>query len=286
MLAQVCRGCVLSHETQTSRSVARTSPPRPTPPEGRYHLEMVYLLGIVPEAERLCENLLPLRERLTAHVVYGRLRTLEALRTFMEHHVFAVWDFMSLLKSLQQRFTSVVIPWLPVGDPATRRLVNELVLAEETDELGEGGYASHFELYLEVMREAGANRTAIDGFIARLRAGAALPAIAAAFTIGREEVIPELFRALLRDLGARFPGRVDKLHDYLDRHVRLDQESHAPLSLRMLSIVCADDRGRWAEAEVAARQSLEARLELWNGIAEAIGIGPGTRRAERDHGPG
>ena len=73
--------------------------------------------------------------------------TVGSLRLFMRDHVFAVWDFMSLLKRLQQIVTCIEVPWLPPGDPTTCRFINEIVLGEECDDDGQGGYASHFELY-------------------------------------------------------------------------------------------------------------------------------------------
>lgn len=83
----------------------------------------------------------------------------------MEHHVFAVWDFMSLLKSLQILMTGADVPWVPPSNSRACRIINELVLGEESDDDGSGGNASHFELYLSAMQEAGANRFFIEGFV-------------------------------------------------------------------------------------------------------------------------
>jgi hypothetical protein len=93
------------------------------------------------------------RKRVVTHRLYDSLNTYCAIVTFMEHHVFAVWDFMSLLKSLQRCLTCVTVPWVPIGATGSRRLINEIVLAEESDERL-GGYASHFEWYLTAMAEA------------------------------------------------------------------------------------------------------------------------------------
>jgi hypothetical protein len=118
--------------------------------------------------DRLQESVRPLRERIVSHEIYARISTPKALRQFMEHHVFAVWDFMTLLKALQIQLTCVEVPWRPRGDAASRRLINAIVLAEESDEDGEGGFASHFEMYHEAMRRADANVAAIDRLIALL----------------------------------------------------------------------------------------------------------------------
>jgi hypothetical protein len=96
-----------------------------------------------------------LKDALLGHPVYREINSLAALRLFMEHHVFAVWDFMSLLKTLQVRLCCVGVPWLPAADPQATRFINEIVLAEESDEDGQGGYLSHFGLYLRSMTRCG-----------------------------------------------------------------------------------------------------------------------------------
>ena len=110
------------------------------------------------------------RKEVTAHPIYQRISGREQLATFMSHHVFAVWDFMSLLKSLQRELTCVDVPWVPRGSATARRLINDITLVEESDELN-GGFISHFELYREAMTEAGADTAAIDTFIDLLSEG-------------------------------------------------------------------------------------------------------------------
>src|SRR5947209_13671461 len=142
-----------------------------------------------PGIEQLKKRITPARDRVVGHPLYSALDTHAAITTFMEHHVFAVWDFMSLLKSLQRQLTCVELPWVPTGPTGSRRLINDIVLVEESDEL-QGGFISHFELYVAGMTEAGADTTTIDAFIALLRSGAtveaalleaSVPAPAAAF---------------------------------------------------------------------------------------------------------
>ena len=123
------------------------------------------------QLEHLRERLADLKKGLLSHPLYREIDRLEALQRFMEHHVFAVWDFMSLLKALQRRLCSVDVPWLPAADPNHCRLVNEIVLAEESDADGRGGFASHFELYRRAMVRCGANTQAIDCFLDELRRG-------------------------------------------------------------------------------------------------------------------
>lgn len=249
--------------------------------------------------QALCNTLRPLRERLVTHEVYTRIATLRDVAIFMEHHVFAVWDFMSLLKSLQRLLTCVTLPWVPRGDGASRRLINELVLEEESDEAIGRGYVSHFELYRDAMVECGADTASIDDLIGRLtrgepvrealrRCGAPVAAqafvettwrvvevasphrLAAAFALGREELIPDMFRHLIANLQRQFPGRLTTLQAYLDRHVHVDEHRHGPLALQMLGHLCRDSAEKWREAHTVAVACIQARLDLWDGVVRQI----------------
>jgi len=239
------------------------------------------------------------RRHLLKHNVYQSLETLEDLKVFMEHHVFAVWDFMSLLKALQAELTCVTLPWVPKGSPITRRLINEIVLEEETDVDQQGNPISHFELYLRAMAEAGADVGRIRQLIQNLEEGKSVDsaldqaqvhvsvkyfvrntfriinsgqthAVAAAFTFGREDLIPDMFRHLIADLSERFPGKLDTFIYYLDRHVQLDEEVHTPLALQMVSELCGEDEDKWQEALEVAQACIEQRIELWNGIRSLL----------------
>ena len=53
-----------------------------------------------PGIDRLEEQITPARNVVVTHPLYAALDSRPAILTFMEYHVFAVWDFMSLLKSL------------------------------------------------------------------------------------------------------------------------------------------------------------------------------------------
>lgn len=256
-------------------------------------------MGVSPRIESLLSFTGPLRERVASHDVYESLKTVEQVRLFMGHHVFAVWDFMSLVKSLQGILTCTQVPWLPQGDLVSRRLINEIVLDEESDDDGAGGYASHFELYLEAMEQCGADASRIRDFVDRLRRGehvlAALddsdaPAaarkfvahtwriissqsphqIAAAFAIGREEIVPEMFQVVVRNIQERFPGRFSRFGYYLERHINIDKERHAPMAARMLEALCGNDEAKWVEAVHAAQTSLKARVDLWDEVKGVI----------------
>jgi Protein of unknown function (DUF3050) len=254
-----------------------------------------------PEAQfqLLVGALRPLRESLLAHPVYAEVKSLDELAVFMEHHVFAVWDFMSLLKALQRGLTCVDVPWVPRGSPRMRRFINEIVLGEESDEISPGICTSHFELYREAMVAVGADPSGIDQFLARLGTGlapdAALartnvrasvrsfvartfsiidassqPAIVAAFTFGREDVIPDMFRELVAALSRAVPERSGLFQRYLERHIEVDGSSHGPLSRVMLIEACGTDPSAWEQARSAAAKAIHARLALWDGVVAEI----------------
>jgi Protein of unknown function (DUF3050) len=261
------------------------------------------MLNSSEQLQALAERLRPLYDRLAHHPLYRSFETIEDLHLFLETHVFAVWDFMSLLKTLQRGLTGIEIPWLPSRFPESRRLVNEIVLGEESDIYGTQAI-SHFELYLRAMREAGASTDAIDSLIAQLRQGTGLAAalalcgapeharrfvqttfqlieqgelhaVAAAFTFGREDLIPEMFRGFIRDLDAGpYSGSLERsvktLRWYLDRHIEVDGEDHGPMALRMIAELCGEDAGKWADAAEAAETALRARIALWDGIAASL----------------
>jgi hypothetical protein len=244
----------------------------------------------------LAEELAPARAEVVDHPVYARLTSLPAVRVFMQHHVYAVLDFMTLLKSLQRDLTCCSLPWIPRGDPSTRRLINDIVTGEECDQLENGFTASHFELYLLGMREAGADTRPVRELVRLLakgaspvsavgRAGAPEPAArffrvtwststtdplwcrAAVFAFSREEVIPAMFARAVDQLDV---PELATFREYLRRHIELDSDEHGPAALRMVGQLCGDHPGRWAAARQAASSALAERRQLWDGVAQAI----------------
>ena len=241
----------------------------------------------------------PLRMKLLRHTLYSRLRSLADVVVFMQHHVFAVWDFMSLLKALQLRLTCAQVPWVPVGDGRVRRLVNEIVLGEESDVIPDGSPSSHFELYLQAMLEAGADTLPVQRFISSLVEGRGVAEalsrsgvpecvgdfvldtfttiergqpheIAAAFTYGREDLIPGMFNELVAGLEEAFPGRLSVLRHYLDRHIQLDGDQHGEMGRTMVALLCDGRPERIAEAQAAAVRALTSRLRLWDEVTRAL----------------
>lgn len=240
-----------------------------------------------------------LRTALAAHPVFSAIRSREHLCRFMEIHVFAVWDFMSLVKRLQRDLTCVSLPWVAPLDPAAARLINDIVLAEESDIDAEGRPASHLDLYLDAMREVGACTRVFEEVARQVRGGCPMaealdhPAVPhfvrdfvshtmdvasrgstlevmASFFHGRENVIPAMFEGLLRQWRideAQAPGFVY----YLRRHIELDSDEHGPAAALMIERALARDPDQLGRARATAIESLRARSALWDGTLGELG---------------
>ncbi|WP_158993579.1 DUF3050 domain-containing protein [Mucilaginibacter sp. L196] len=249
--------------------------------------------------ERLKAGIEPLRKQLIEHPLYKHINSLQDLSVFMEYHVFAVWDFMSLLKSLQQKLTCTTLPWMPVGNANTRYLINEIVTGEESDIDEHGNRTSHFELYLKAMEQAGSPANAINDLFDELNYGKLIdealiianipkPArnfvqhtfdvidagkdhvTAAVFTFGREDLIPGMFISIVKELNQQLPGKVETLLYYLERHIEVDGDHHSHLAYQMTAELCGDDDQKWQEAFIAVVEALTSRIALWDGILAAI----------------
>lgn len=241
-----------------------------------------------------------LRDKINAHPMYSALSSMGDIKLFMETHVFAVWDFMSLLKALQQQLTNTNTPWTPKSNGTAARFINDIVMGEESDlnELGEA--KSHFEMYLDAMEQIQANTSKIRTFIDLIQlnhsvetaskladlnqpirdfinftfeviASGKVHCIAAAFTFGREDVIPDMFLNIIeQSKTTNNDNQYSKLRYYLNRHIELDGDEHGPMSLLMIENLCGDDSQKWEEVLNTAKASLEQRLKLWDSIDMAI----------------
>lgn len=266
------------------------------------------LLTKIESQEALSNVLENRRSALFSHGIYNFITTTERLKIFMEAHVWAVYDFMCLLKSLQIHLTSVSVPWLDkkYGEPA--RLINMIVLCEETDVDENGKARSHFDLYLEAMQEIGCDTSKIEFFIRYLSEGEhwsdamamANPPeyvrhfvsstltvcdrgspveIAAAFLHGREDPIPSMFKNFLESPDTSF-RTAKKLRFYIERHIELDGDEHGPAAKKMLSLLVDDDPIQIDSMYMSAINAISARIDLWNGICDEFrGLdGPGEVR--------
>ena len=244
---------------------------------------------------KINNELSELRKQLVEHPLYAQVKSVEDFQAFMEQHIFAVWDFMSLLKALQSGLTCVEIPWRPIGSPRTRRFINEIVLGEESDIDSNGEIASHFELYLDAMKQIGADTKTIQMFMDFINNGKTIEEtlqlvdvnqetrdfvnftfsviqsksihrIASVFTFGREDLIPDMFIQILREMKSKGQTNISKLLYYLERHIEVDGDDHGPIALKMMEEVCGEDEHKWNEALASAKEAMQMRIKLWDGI--------------------
>jgi Protein of unknown function (DUF3050) len=239
----------------------------------------------MPKQDRYRLN--TLRAQLLEHPVYAEVASVQDLRRFMEDHVFAVWDFMSLLKRLQQDLTCTRVPWFPADN------------ARDVDP--DGSYVSHLELYLRAMADVGASTRQFDTFRSLARGGTSVegglvrtgaPAhvrafvahtmtlaqsgsteeVMAAFFYGREDIIPEMFSRLQKTLAGARGDNASLRHFiyYIERHIELDGDSHGPMGQELLEGLVAGSPEKDERALRAACNSIQARIDLWNGTLSTL----------------
>jgi hypothetical protein len=250
------------------------------------------------QIEAINAQLTPLKEQLSNHKLYQAIQSAKHVQLFMEHHVYAVWDFMSLLKSLQVDLTCVQIPWRPIGNANTRFLINEIVCGEESDIDSKGNRISHFEMYLNAMKEVGADTSNITIVIEQISTSnfklenlnqmvpsAVFPFVnntlntalnapthvkAGVFTFGREDLIPTMFISMVHEFNKQLDNKFDSFLYYLERHIEVDGSHHSHLALEMTSSLCGDDEIKWNEVQKASEEALKQRINLWDQIYWAI----------------
>lgn len=245
--------------------------------------------------ESLNEQLTHIKEQLIQHPLYKNIGSMDDMRQFMQSHVYAVWDFMSLVKKLQSDLTTTSLPWQPPSNNSAARLINEIVCGEETDVDKDGNSVSHFEMYLNAMHHIGADTTGINGMLLELKQGnnifdiidqAGLPTyvadflrftfhiieegkihkIAAVFTFGREDLIPDMFISMIKKMNHDNDQSFGQIIYYFERHIEVDGDSHGPMALQMIKNICGTDTIKWEEAISASKTALEKRIALWDGI--------------------
>ena len=249
--------------------------------------------------DKIAQNLEPLKSKLKNHNLYKIINTPEDLKIFCESHVFAVWDFMSLLKKLQVELTSINIPWMPSNNSEVSKLINEIVAGEETDENQDGSATSHYEMYINAIKDIDVDtnlisnqisslnniNTIIDDikklniddyvkefliFTFRIINDDKIHEIASVFTFGREDLIPDMFIPLLEKINSSDKTRIDKLIYYFKRHIEVDGDMHGPMAMKMLSFLCGDDKVKINESIKASEDALRVRIALWDGIEKKI----------------
>ena len=248
-------------------------------------------------SDRILAATKKLRTKLLEHSIYHRIQDMGSLQTFMQHHAFAVLDFMWLLKRLQRDLCCNDVPWLPVANPELSRFVNEIVLGEESDEDGNSGFCSHFEMYLQAMKDVGTSCHQINRFVERLRVGqpvgealksvavcesvcefvefthsvateGSAADVAVVFCFGREDIIPDMFNRML--LAFESSGmQVSRLAYYIRRHIELDGDHHGPLTRKMVDMLC-ESESVIASAIQTAQKAISLRIRLWDGVLSEL----------------
>ena len=245
------------------------------------------------------DELTALKKQLVSHKVYEKINNVDSLKIFMENHVYAVWDFMSLLKSLQLHLTTFKIPWTPTKDSNAARFINEIVLEEETDIGNSNIPSSHYEIYIDAMEEIKANTSKIESLLEKIKEkksitqsldeiDAKLPIknfmqftfdtiatnephkIASVFTFGREDLIPNMFIQIVKNINKEKNVSANKLIYYLERHIELDGDDHGPIALKMISNLCGNNKKKWDDVIAYSKKALKERIKLWDHILDCI----------------
>ena len=250
--------------------------------------------------EYIEDKIKSLRDKLLNHRLYSNIERIEDLQIFTENHIYAVWDFMSLLKALQIKLTCTKTPWVPNNNSQTAYLINEIVLAEETDVNQLGERKSHYELYIDAMIDIGAKIEFPTKNINEIASSKNVFAsidnlelhknikeflrftfsvieegkphkIAAIFTFGRENLIPNMFNEILREFEKNIKDKdISKLIYYFERHIELDEDEHGPMALEMVSMLAENDQKKWDEIEKISIEALEKRILLWDAINDQL----------------
>lgn len=255
------------------------------------------------QAEIIHEKIKPIISQLTNHTLYPTINTFKRIQAYMEYDVFTTWDCMCLIKQLYGKLTTVTAPWLPPEDAYSAALMNSIIGEEETDLCADGiNYASHFEIYIDAMQQAGANTSCITEYIQALKKGLSMTKalelcgtksfvqkyvkatlsyfdlethqLAAGFAFGREAIAPVMFVAIIKHLNNKeFDFDRTKLNGiiyFCERHINLDTSDHFPKMLKMLNNLCGTDRKKWLEVEEIAFHAANAKLEYFNNMQEDI----------------
>ena len=247
----------------------------------------------------LKNQLLPLKNKLKTHPLYTKVNTIDDLKTFCEIHVFAVWDFMSLLKSLQSNLSTTTVPWIPAENPTLTRFINEIVIGEESDLDIHNLPKSHFKMYIDAMNQIGAKTKIIYELLDKISSGQSVfksietletkqevkdfltftfnvistnqsHKIASVFTFGREDIIPEMFIKIVNNIEKKSHISCEKLNYYLNRHIEIDGGEHGPMSINMTKYLCKNSKEKWSDCIKIAKQALELRIKFWNCIMKEI----------------
>lgn len=210
-----------------------------------------------------------------AHPICRAIRTGRELATFLESHVFVVWSEASLLAALRGAAAAIDAAGGRPRWPVTARAATDRLQADAVP------------LYVEAMREVGADVRAIDDLLAAVaRGGAVGDAIALAPPHARPFVRETLAMLAARDEVARAasiflagedPGshvlrgqaeRSASLARYMER--RSELAIRDATARQVLEELCGNDVRRWRGARDTAKRGAQARTALFDGVLATL----------------
>jgi len=248
----------------------------------------------------ILETINPHIQSIKNHGVFKKINSIENLKIFMEYHVFAVWDFMCLLKELHRSIVCVSSPWFPPKDALSANLISNILVEEEGDLTEDNEtYQSHFDIYLRAMDQVQADKGVLQHFMSLLKSGISYESaidqanlkpsisdfikttfsffnlethqIASTFVFGREGITSEMFSNLVLNLKQKInTDNLDILIFYCERHIELDENKHFPMGLKMLENLAGDSHEKWQEIKNAAILALDARIRFLTSIENAL----------------
>ena len=241
-----------------------------------------------------------LKKSIRKHSLFSNKLTNRQIAIFMESHIYSVWGFMSLLKSLQYGLSSNNLPWIPTSNTTNGLInfINEIVLSEESEYIKGIGFTSHFEIYLLAMKKIGAKANEIKKLIKNIEKNKkykdaildikinkevkdfldfdiktsqsnSLPKIIGGFTLAREQVIPNMFEYIIPAIKDKKSAKY--FITYLKRHITIDGDRHGPLATRLLKTICTSNNDMCI-AYKSGIKSLKLRLKVWDKVASELKI--------------
>ena len=233
---------------------------------------------------------------LDGHKLYDHIVSKKSLKFFMERHIICVWSYNALLRSLQKDIVALSLPLNTESHKEAVRLISEIILNEEVEDLGDGSYLSHLELYLESMQSLECDLSNILSFFDILEGGVSpekafiyvafsneikryaehtisvlkrpLHIRAAALFYEGEPFIPDHFLNVIERLSNQM--NVDRLLDYLELHIEGLKCPGFSAAGRLVEVLCRADRSLNRESEVMAEKVMWERIVLWNSLLADI----------------
>ena len=194
----------------------------------------------------VAQNLEPLKNKLRNHSLYNSIESVEDLKIFTNAHVYAVWDFMSLLKYLQINLTTISVPWYPSRNNSTAKLINEIVAGEETDENEDGRPMSHFEMYLDSIESFGVKTDSILNNINSLNS--------------LDTINNDIEKLKIEDY----------IKDFLKFTFSVINRGKILLNTGRQGQGSKNDEEKISEAKSISEKALLSRISLWDGIENEI----------------